>query len=127
MTPLNQDTLKLIDRIVHLNCMDKEQERIYRMGIIEALTNPTIIKSAGLYTLQEMQTQMLNLLEKEEDKWVKESSEQVINKQREFALCLYAYISGYSSLGKPKIPTADDINEFLDRELPLPTPTNQNI
>ena len=68
MNPLNQDTLRLIEEKLPILHRSTRQQEWIAYGIKYALTNPELLKSAGLYTLQEMQTQMLNLLEKEEDK-----------------------------------------------------------
>ena len=143
MTPLNQDTLKLIDKAADSFMFPYECGK----AMAAVLRDQAILKSAGLYTLQEMQTQMLNLLEKEEDKWV--SVEDRLPLIDQDVLCYYTIeskkektIYEYTVIGRVDSITESGSGKhpsWIDKEYnsltpthwmtlpPKPTPPNQNI
>ena len=143
MTPLNQDTLKLIEEVVDKldNRLLISEKHYYKKGLLDALASPILLKSAGVYTLQEMQTQMLNLLEKEEDKWVsvKDRLPEIEMYQASTVLTLgynEEYVADYQDKNFFSRNDNDDdgnplnITAHVTHWMPLPnkpTPPNQNI
>lgn len=117
MNSLNQDTLKLIEE----ELSSKVCKISHIQAVMDCLTNPKILKSAGLYTLQEMQTQMLNLLEKEEEvsrnEWAKVNRVEIIDDKGR------SYVKYFN--GKVEQSLQDErrtLKIFI-----TPTPPNQNI
>lgn len=85
--PLSQEALKSIGDYCRNNWArahnQSEEDARYIQDVaisamIQALKSPHLLKLANLYTLPEMQKQRLDVLEKEEDKWVRVQRETAI-------------------------------------------------